>query len=93
VGRWTQKDPLNLFQDPKQGNRYAYAGGDPANTIDPSGALSLDPCDDDPVDVCGGVEDAAEEFPQGVEGALAIRNKLDDFARAGLKAAKRGRPG
>jgi RHS repeat-associated protein len=37
VGRWTQKDPLNLFQDPKQGNRYAYAGADPVNNSDPSG--------------------------------------------------------
>jgi RHS repeat-associated protein len=36
--RWTQKDPLNLFQDPKQGNRYSYAGSDPVNNVDPSGA-------------------------------------------------------
>lgn len=36
--RWTQKDPLNLFQDPKQGNRYSYAGSDPVNNADPSGA-------------------------------------------------------
>lgn len=37
VGRWTQKDPLNLFQDPRQANRYAYAGADPVNRTDPSG--------------------------------------------------------
>jgi RHS repeat-associated protein len=35
--RWTQKDPLNLFQDPKQGNRYSYAGSDPVNNVDPTG--------------------------------------------------------
>ncbi len=39
--RWTQKDPLNLFQDPKQGNRYSYAGADPVNNVDPSGMQSL----------------------------------------------------
>lgn len=38
IGRWTQKDPLNLYQDPKQANRYAYAGSDPVNNADPSGA-------------------------------------------------------
>jgi RHS repeat-associated protein len=37
VGRWTQKDPLNLFQDPTQGNRYVYAGADPVNRTDPTG--------------------------------------------------------
>ena len=37
VMRWTQKDPLNLFQDPRQGNRYAFVGGDPVNRVDPSG--------------------------------------------------------
>jgi RHS repeat-associated protein len=37
IGRWTQKDPLNLFQDPRQGNRYLYAGADPVNMVDPGG--------------------------------------------------------
>jgi RHS repeat-associated protein len=39
VGRWTQRDPLNLFQDPRQANRYAFAGDDPVNGTDPSGAI------------------------------------------------------
>ena len=39
TARWTQLDPLNLFQDPRQGNRYAFAGADPVNHIDPTGAL------------------------------------------------------
>jgi RHS repeat-associated protein len=38
VARWTQRDPLNVFQDPRQANRYAYAGDDPVNNADPSGA-------------------------------------------------------
>lgn len=45
-GRWTQKDPLNLFQDPRQGNRYSFVGGDPVNNTDPSGQI-LD-------GICGG---------------------------------------
>ena len=40
--RWTQKDPLNLFQDPKQGNRYSYAGADPVNRVDPTGRISAE---------------------------------------------------
>ena len=38
IGRFTQEDPLNLFQDPRQANRYAYAGADPVNKVDPTGA-------------------------------------------------------
>lgn len=40
--RWTQTDPLNLFQDPRQANRYAYAGADPVNQADPSGLDIID---------------------------------------------------
>jgi len=35
--RWTQVDPLNQFQDPREGNRYGYVGGDPVNQSDPRG--------------------------------------------------------
>jgi len=38
--RWTQKDPLNQFQDPREGNRYVYAGCDPVNLSDPRGLFS-----------------------------------------------------
>ena len=41
LGRWTQKNPLNLFQDPRQVNRYVYAGADPINLVDPSGTFAL----------------------------------------------------
>jgi RHS repeat-associated protein len=37
-GRWTQQDPLNQASDLVQGNRYGYVGGDPMNSIDPTGA-------------------------------------------------------
>jgi RHS repeat-associated protein len=40
--RWTQKDPLNLFQEPRQGNRYAFVGGNPVNEIDPTGMFGID---------------------------------------------------
>lgn len=35
--RWTQQDPLNQITDLDEANRYAYVGGDPVNSIDPSG--------------------------------------------------------
>jgi len=38
LGRWTQKDPIVGFEDPRRANRYIYAGQDPVNNIDPSGA-------------------------------------------------------
>jgi RHS repeat-associated protein len=37
VGRWTQQDPINSYVDLTQANRYAYAGGDPINSVDPDG--------------------------------------------------------
>jgi RHS repeat-associated protein len=37
TGRWTQQDNLEHLGNPAEGNRYAYAGGDPVNHIDPSG--------------------------------------------------------
>ena len=39
--RWSQVDPLNQFQDPRQGNRYVYAACDPVNLSDPTGEFSL----------------------------------------------------
>jgi len=38
LGRWTQKDPLVGFEDPRRANRYIYAGQDPVNRVDPTGA-------------------------------------------------------
>jgi RHS repeat-associated protein len=37
LGRFTQQDDLVSPGDPANGNRYAYAGGDPINQSDPSG--------------------------------------------------------
>jgi RHS repeat-associated protein len=37
VGRWTQQDPLSQAIDPKQADRYVYAGDNPVNVADPSG--------------------------------------------------------
>ena len=42
TGRWTQKDPIVGFADPRRNNRYIYAGQDPINNTDPSGADFLD---------------------------------------------------
>ena len=36
-GRFTQQDNLSFLGDPGHGNRYAYAGGNPINYIDPTG--------------------------------------------------------
>jgi hypothetical protein len=35
--RWTQQDPIQHHADLTQGNRYAYAGGDPTDHTDRSG--------------------------------------------------------
>jgi len=37
TGTWTQQDTYNAPLDPNNGNRYAYAGGDPINRTDPTG--------------------------------------------------------
>lgn len=37
TGRFTQQDSLNAPLDPANANRYAYAGGDPVNNVDPTG--------------------------------------------------------
>lgn len=40
--RWTQQDSIESIGDPSNGNRYAYAGDDPINNTDPSGASYVD---------------------------------------------------
>ncbi len=41
LGRFTQQDSINHLADPKQGNKYAYAGDDPINNTDPTGQFDL----------------------------------------------------
>jgi RHS repeat-associated protein len=36
-GRWTQQDPLNQASDVGQANRFGFVGGDPVNSVDPTG--------------------------------------------------------
>jgi RHS repeat-associated protein len=40
TARWTQPDPIEHGADLKQGNRYAYVGGNPVNRIDQLGLHS-----------------------------------------------------
>ncbi|WP_199885609.1 RHS repeat-associated core domain-containing protein [Streptomyces sp. CB00455] len=42
TGRFTTQDPMTFLANPAQGNRYAYAGDDPINNIDPSGRSIID---------------------------------------------------
>jgi RHS repeat-associated protein len=37
LGRWSQLDPKEQPTDPRQQDRFVYAGGDPVNRTDPSG--------------------------------------------------------
>jgi RHS repeat-associated protein len=39
-GRFTQQDNLSFMGNPARGNRYAYAGDDPINHIDPTGQMA-----------------------------------------------------
>ncbi|PZF61821.1 hypothetical protein DEI81_10535 [Curtobacterium sp. MCBD17_013] len=40
-GTWTQEDTLDQPLDPSNANRYAYAGDDPINGTDPTGAAGI----------------------------------------------------
>jgi len=44
TGAWTQMDTLDSPLDPGNANRYAYAGGDPINNIDPTGMYNSRGC-------------------------------------------------
>ena len=40
-GRWSQLDSKEQLTDPVQADRYAYAGNDPVNHVDPTGQCIL----------------------------------------------------
>jgi RHS repeat-associated protein len=39
LARWTQQDSLTGYTDPRRANPYIYAGQDPINQTDPTGAI------------------------------------------------------
>lgn len=51
LGRFTQQDPLNQAFNPRQANRYLYAGQDPVNMADPTGLHSEAVCDIGPLNI------------------------------------------
>jgi RHS repeat-associated protein len=44
TGAWTQQDTLEAPLDPANANRYAYAGDDPVNGVDPTGQRTYPNC-------------------------------------------------
>ena len=61
-GRWSQVDPFDQAGDIRDGNRYAYAAGDPVNLLDPTGTSIWQ----DIVDVGGAIKDAASEIERRI---------------------------
>jgi RHS repeat-associated protein len=57
IARWNQTDPIDAIGI-RQGNRYLYAGDDPINFVDLSGAVKLNEC-------CGGGAGEGGEAPEG----------------------------
>jgi RHS repeat-associated protein len=81
IGRWTQKDPLNLYQDPRQANRYAFAGSDPITNADPSGLHTL--CDSQGCKaVCGIDEDFGDPACQILTGGGNVEACIEGGAKA-----------
>jgi RHS repeat-associated protein len=76
IGRWTQQDSVVSLGNPANGNRYAYAGDDPVNVVDPGGRGFFD------VSFCAGavfagcvhfsydVED--DSFHAGLSGGVGV---------------------
>ncbi|MFI5761798.1 RHS repeat-associated core domain-containing protein [Streptomyces sp. NPDC051563] len=67
TGRFTSQDPLTFLADPAQGNRYAYAGDDPINNIDPSGK-SIWSSVTGAVGMANDINDVGEAWNAGLEG-------------------------
>ncbi len=68
LGRFTTQDPLNILNNPARGNRYAYAGDNPINNIDPSGQFSFGEAVSDVGNVIGLA--SAAPGPEGAIGGL-----------------------
>jgi RHS repeat-associated protein len=61
TGRWTQQDSLNTPLNPTNGNRYAYTGDNPTNSIDPTGLFCVVHNDNGGC-LCSGVLNKTEQF-------------------------------
>jgi len=69
LGRWTQKDPLDQVTEPRQSNRYAFAGQDAVTLTDPSG-LDWYEADIGPVSV--GWDDEIDALSVGAEANYGV---------------------
>ncbi|MCA1684036.1 MAG: RHS repeat-associated core domain-containing protein, partial [Actinobacteria bacterium] len=91
VGRWTQQDSIVSLGDPANANRYAYAGDDPVNFVDPSGKefLGID-CPfgehDDGGCVGGSVDDSGKNFGRTFTGAFCAVSIVGGAVAGGVPA-------
>ncbi|MCA1703577.1 MAG: RHS repeat-associated core domain-containing protein, partial [Actinobacteria bacterium] len=58
LGRWTQQDSVVSLGDPANANRYAYAGDDPVNFVDPTGLYDVTDAISDAAAIAEGGYDA-----------------------------------
>ncbi|HEY2241391.1 MAG TPA: RHS repeat-associated core domain-containing protein, partial [Streptosporangiaceae bacterium] len=97
TGAFTTQDTSNYLANPENGNRYAYAGADPVNNIDPTGNSFLswvegvgeDLASDayaalDATNACLAGAGALEEAAEPAEGAIALLPGGDTIGEAGI---------
>jgi RHS repeat-associated protein len=81
TARWTQQDPLHQAADLLQANRYAYAGGDPANVTDPSGLWFGE-------DVWDAAKKNLPEIKKGVKKWIDLPGRVEQGWQCGWNAGK-----